>query len=64
MSEELDECPKIRRFVCSCLCEWYMPDGIEPSYCPHCGGEATQVRKMEDDGSIGFYTEDPEEHSN
>lgn len=27
----------ICEYQCECLCTFYMPDGIEPSFCPHCG---------------------------
>jgi rRNA maturation endonuclease Nob1 len=64
MAADDEECPTIRKYVCSCLCEWYMPDGIEPSFCPHCGGEAVRVEKMAGDGSIGVYTENPEPEDN
>ena len=50
---------QIRKFVCECLCEFYLPSGIEPNYCPFCGGQCAEFREMPKQEDIGYY-EEPE----
>lgn len=54
---------EIRRFQCGgCLCEYFMPDGIEPRFCPMCAGEAIEFRELKTEDDSGVYWEGDEEH--
>lgn len=53
----------IRKFQCGpCFCVFYLPDGIEPRYCPLCCANfnETQVMSFPDDEGLGEYLENEE----
>lgn len=44
---EMTESTETRRFQCGmCFCEFFMPDGIEPHFCPHCSAEFNEVHEL------------------
>lgn len=54
----MDESLEIRKYVCSCLCEFFMPNGIEPNFCPFCGGACAAFKDLpQSPNDIGRYEE-------
>ncbi len=61
MADDLEGYRAIRKFVCSCMCEFYLPDGIEPLYCPFCAGSVSEFKELlPDEQRFGYYTEGEE----
>lgn len=52
--EAMEEPDDIRKFACGgCLGEFFLRDGIEPHFCPHCGGSVEQIETKD----FGQYEE-------
>jgi hypothetical protein len=61
MTEDINGFDAIRRFSCGqCFCEFFMLDGIEPTFCPACGVKHDEVQDMAlIPKDLGYY-EEPE----